>query len=139
MTSSPRTPRSISSPQSVSMSTPGSSPPPTGDNDLSHNISDAMEKEEEELRRQRDAIEAEHDNRMEKERQKDVRAGTASVNERYKHLEFLLQKSQLYANIMLAEMTKEEEEAAKDGKREEQAEKDAEDAQRHTTRVATTT
>ncbi len=96
-----------------------------------------MEKEEEALRRRRDANEAEHDNRMEKERQKDVQAGAESVNERYRRLEFLLQKSQLYANIMLAEMTKEEE-AAKDGDREEKAERIAEDAQRHTTRATTT-
>lgn len=135
MTSSPRTARSASSPQSMVMSTPGSSPPPTGDNDPSHSISDAMEKEEEKLRRQRDADEAERDNRMEKERQKDIQAGAESVNERYKRLEFLLKKSQLYANIMLAEMTKEEEQAAKDGNREEEAEKVAEDAQRRTTRV----
>lgn len=107
-------------------STPASSPPPAED----IGVSEAMKKEEDELRRQRDAAEAKHNEKRAKQLKAELEKGSGAVNEKFKRLDFLLKQSTLYANIMLEQMQKEEQ----DEEREEQAEKVAEVEQRRMTR-----
>ncbi len=90
-------------------STPASSPPPaeSGDN----GISKAMQDEEEKMARTREREEAKRDERMAKQRQKDVAGGKKVMDQKFKALEYLLSqskvrtrfsKSRLMANIKQA-------------------------------------
>ncbi|KAF2135866.1 uncharacterized protein K452DRAFT_354213 [Aplosporella prunicola CBS 121167] len=106
-------------------------------------VSSDMLKEEEQMRRAREKADAKRDQRLEKERQKDIQGGQEVVDSKFKALEYLLSQSKLYSSIMLAQMQRqEEEEEAKDvkaKKREEKAEKVAEASQRRATRATVTT
>ena len=90
-----------------------------------------MQKEEDELRRHRDAEEDKLDDRRAKEMKDELAQGSTVVNEKFKRLDFLLKQSTLYANIMLEQMQREEQ----DTEREEKAEEVAEVEQRRTTRA----
>jgi ATP-dependent DNA helicase len=79
-------------------STPASSPPAARyDNDakMEDGISEAMRREEEAMRRKREKEEAERDVRMERERQKDLEAGSEEVDKKFKALDFLLSQSKV--------------------------------------------
>jgi len=90
-----------------------------------------MQNEEDELRRQRDAEEDKLDDRRAKELKEELAQGSTVVNEKFKRLDFLLKQSTLYANIMLEQMQREEQ----DTEHEEKAEEVAEVEQRRTTRA----
>jgi ATP-dependent DNA helicase len=124
-------------------------------------VSDAMQKEEEQLRKNREKEDARQEAKFEEERRKDAEGGQQFLDSKFKALEYLLNQSkvnqlnpslrywwlileQLYSTIMLAQMQREEEQdEAKDEraqkkaqKREEKAEKMAEASQRRATRSA---
>lgn len=104
--------------------------------------SDAMQKEEERMRVQREKVDAKRDAQLEKERQEDLKSGREVLDKKFQQLEFLMNKSKLYATVMLAQMQRQEdEEKAQDAKtqgqtskREQNAEKAAAESQRRATR-----
>ncbi|KNG46781.1 iswi chromatin-remodeling complex atpase isw2 [Stemphylium lycopersici] len=122
---------------SESQSTPASSPPPA---DM--NVPASLQKEEERMRTQREKEDAKRDAKLEKERQEDIKSGREVLDKKFQQLEFLMNKSKLYASVMLQQMQKqEEEESALDEKtkgqtstREKDAEKTAAESQRRATR-----
>ncbi|KAF2193274.1 SNF2 family helicase/ATPase-like protein PasG [Zopfia rhizophila CBS 207.26] len=81
---------------------------------------------------------------MEKERQEDIKSGKEILDKKFQQLEYLMNKSKLYATVMLAQMQRQEEkEKAQDEKthgqssrREKNAEKVAAESQRRATRSA---
>ncbi|KAF2101696.1 SWI/SNF chromatin remodeling complex component [Rhizodiscina lignyota] len=97
------------------------------------------------MARIREKEEAKRDERMAKERRKDVEGGKEVVDQKFKALEYLLSQSKLYSTIMLSQMQRQEEkDEAKDEKgrkraqkREEKAEQAAEASQRRATRTTT--
>lgn len=94
------------------------------------------------MAQERERQEAKRDERMAKERRKDIDGGQKVMDHKFKALEYLLSQSQLYSTIMLQQMQRqEEEEQTKDekdrkraAKREEKAEQAAEVSQRRATR-----
>ncbi|KAH9880452.1 hypothetical protein IAQ61_000743 [Plenodomus lingam] len=133
-----------SSATSATQSTPTSSPPPVDmDNETA---SSAMQKEEERMRAQREKNDAKRDAQLEKERQEDLKSGKDVLDKKFQQLEFLMNKSKLYATVMLAQMQRQEdEEKAQDektqgqsSKREQKAEKAAAESQRRATRGSVT-
>jgi len=104
--------------------------------------SDAMQKEEERMRAEREKHDAKRDAQLEKERQEDLKSGKDVLDKKFQQLEFLMNKSKLYATVMLAQMQRQEdEEKAQDAKtqgqtskREQNAEKEAAESQRCVTR-----
>ncbi|KAK8187776.1 SNF2 family helicase/ATPase-like protein PasG [Phyllosticta capitalensis] len=102
-------------------------------------VSTAMVKEEEQMRAAREEADAEREEQLREERQKDIQSGSDAVDTKFRALEYLLSQSKLYSSIMLAQMQRQEEEdEAKDKRakqREEKAEKAAEAGQRHATRA----
>jgi len=76
--------------------TPASSPPPS-DNDATKaaRISDAMKQEEEAMTRKAQREQAQRDEAMEQERQKDLEAGSETVDKKFKALEYLLNQSKV--------------------------------------------
>ncbi|KAF2849728.1 SNF2 family helicase/ATPase-like protein PasG [Plenodomus tracheiphilus IPT5] len=135
----------LSSVTSATQSTPASSPPPAADMD-NDSASDAMQKEEERMRVQREKHDAKRDAQLEKERQEDLKSGKDVLDKKFQQLEFLMNKSKLYATVMLAQMQRQEdEEKAQDAKtqgqtskREQIAEKTAAESQRRATRGSAT-
>ncbi|ORY10055.1 SNF2 family helicase/ATPase-like protein PasG [Clohesyomyces aquaticus] len=125
-------------------STPASSPPPANMGDDNEKVLNAMEKEEEQIRLQREADDATHDAAMEKERQEDISSGKEVLDKKFQQLEFLMNKSKLYATVMLAQMQRQEEdEKAQDektqgqsSKREKNADKLAVESQRRATHAS---
>lgn len=107
------------------------------------NISESMQAEEERMRIQREKEDAKRDAQLEKERQADIKSGREVLDKKFQQLEFLMNKSKLYASVMLQQMQKqEEEENAQDEKtngetstRERNAEKTAAESQRRATRA----
>ncbi|KAJ4364574.1 putative ATPase [Neocucurbitaria cava] len=132
---------SITSANSASQkSTPASSPPPAAlDTD---GVSKSMQEEEERMRAQREKNDAKRDAQLEKERQEDIESGKDILDKKFQQLEFLMNKSKLYATVMLAQMQRQEdEEKAQDektqgqtSKREKKAEQVAAESQRRATR-----
>ncbi|KAI9739342.1 MAG: hypothetical protein M1834_007555 [Cirrosporium novae-zelandiae] len=106
-------------------------------------ISDAMLAEE---RKMAAKSEKEEEKRRQKYDKKSSKEDAGEVGSQFTRLEYLLSQSKIYANIMLAKLQKQEQDAeAKDAsekkraaKREEKAEKIATEAQRKSTRSATT-
>lgn len=101
-----------------------------------------MQDEEDHISRQHDREEAKRDERMAKERQKDIDGGQKVMDQKFKALEYLLNQSKLYSTIMLQQMqrqeeqeqTKDEKDKKRTAKREEKAEQAAEASQRRATR-----
>ncbi|KAF1940553.1 ISWI chromatin-remodeling complex ATPase ISW2 [Clathrospora elynae] len=104
--------------------------------------SKSMQDEEERMRAQREKNDAKRDAKLEKDRQEDLKSGKAVLDKKFQQLEFLMNKSKLYASVMLAQMQRQEdEEKAQDektkgqaSKREKNAEKAAAQSQRRATR-----
>ncbi|XPS78550.1 Putative ATPase [Ascochyta lentis] len=127
----------------VSDPTPGSSPPPANMDD--DNVSKTMQDEETRMKAQRQKQDAKRDAQLEKERQEDIKSGREVLDKKFQQLEFLMNKSKLYATVMLAQMQRQEDEEKEqdqktDGqasKREKDAEKAAAESQRRATRNST--
>ncbi|KAF2261279.1 SNF2 family helicase/ATPase-like protein PasG [Lojkania enalia] len=127
-------------------STPASSPPPAEMDNVRDSVSKEMLEEEERMRLQREKEDVKRDAELEKERQEDIRSGKEVLDKKFQQLEFLMNKSKLYATVMLAQMQRQEdEEKARDEKshgqasqRERNAEKAAAESQRRATRTSAT-
>ncbi|KAF2122216.1 ISWI chromatin-remodeling complex ATPase ISW2 [Lophiotrema nucula] len=126
-------------------STPASSPPPTDmDTSFDDGVSKEMQAEEERMRTQRARDDAKRDAQLEKERQEDIKSGKEILDKKFQQLEFLMNKSKLYATVMLAQMQRQEDEEkaqnektkGETSKREKQAEKMAAESQRRATRAS---
>ena len=108
-------------------------------------VSKSMQAEEERMRAQREKQDAKRDAQLEKERQQDIKSGREVLDKKFQQLEFLMNKSKLYASVMLQQMQKQkEEENERDEKtngqastREKNAEKTAAESQRRATRGTT--
>ncbi|KAI4923983.1 hypothetical protein J4E85_008142 [Alternaria conjuncta] len=92
---------------SGSHSTPASSPPPA-DMD-SESVPQSMQREEKRMRTQREKDDAKREAKLEKERQEDIKSGREVLDKKFQQLEFLMNKSKLYASVMLAQMQQQEE------------------------------
>jgi len=133
---------SVASAHSVSKTTPASSPPPTDMDDS--DVPTALLKEEERMRAQREKDDAKHNAELEEERQLDIKNGKDVLDKKFQQLEFLMNKSKLYASVMLAQMQRQEdEEKAQDektrgetSKRALKAEQVATETQRRATRAS---
>ncbi|KAF3044952.1 hypothetical protein E8E11_002388 [Didymella keratinophila] len=105
------------------------------------NVPKEMQDEEARMRAQREKQDAKRDARLEKERQEDIKSGKDMLDKKFQQLEFLMNKSKLYATVMLQQMQRQEdEEKAQDEKTDGQAskrEKDAEQAAAESQRRAT--
>ncbi|KAJ9636720.1 putative ATPase [Coniosporium tulheliwenetii] len=118
-------------------STPASSPPPSA------SVSKTMIAEEEQMRQNSDAHEVARSSKLEESRKADLAGGEEVVDKKFKALEYLLSQSKLYSTIMLSQMQRQErEEGERDEKgrkrarrREEVAERVAEEGQRRATRA----
>ncbi|KAJ4405214.1 putative ATPase [Didymella pomorum] len=109
--------------------TPDSSPPPANMDD--DNVSKEMQDEEARMRAQREKQDAKRDAQLEKERQEDIKSGKDMLDKKFQQLEFLMNKSKLYATVMLQQMQRQEdEEKAQDEKTDGQASKREKDAER---------
>lgn len=125
-------------------STPASSPPPADIMDDSEGVSKGMQSEEDRMKTQREKADAKRDAELEKERQADIEGGKEILDKKFQQLEFLMNKSKLYATVMLAQMQRQEdEEKAQDEKthgqtsrREKKAEQMATETQRRATRAS---
>ncbi|KAF2817411.1 uncharacterized protein BDZ99DRAFT_373440 [Mytilinidion resinicola] len=128
-------------------STPASSPPSIEMEDVDHGVSKEMLAEEEQMRLRREKEDAKREAKLEKERKEDLQGGKEVLDTKFKALEHLMNKSKLFATVMLAQMQRqEEEEKVRDEKtqgqarkREEKAEKAAAESQRRATRAAAIT
>ncbi|KAJ4289078.1 putative ATPase [Kalmusia sp. IMI 367209] len=129
-------------------STPASSPPPADMDDQTkledNEVPSSMQQEEDRMRSQREKQDAKRDAQLEKERQADIKSGKEVLDKKFQQLEFLMNKSKLYASVMLAQMQRQEdEEKAQDAKthgqaskREQKAEQMAAETQRRATRAS---
>jgi len=124
----------------ASHSTPASSPPPA---DMeTESVPKSMQQEEQRMRAQREKDDARREAKLEKERQEDIKSGREVLDKKFQQLEFLMNKSKLYASVMLAQMQQQEEqENAQDkqtngqtSKREKIADTTAAESQRRATR-----
>ncbi|KAF2649899.1 SNF2 family helicase/ATPase-like protein PasG [Lophiostoma macrostomum CBS 122681] len=125
-------------------STPASSPPPADmDNDNDGALTE-LQTEEDRMRSRREREDAKREAEMEKEREDDLNSGKEVLDKKFQQLEFLMNKSKLYATVMLAQMQRQEDnEKAQDekthgeaSKREMNAEKAAAESQRRATRAS---
>ncbi|KAF1811631.1 hypothetical protein P152DRAFT_514776 [Eremomyces bilateralis CBS 781.70] len=107
-------------------------------------VSQSMQSEEENLRTAHEQEDAKRDEELKKERQQDLSGGKGAVDKKFKALEYLLSQSKLYSSIILQQIQRQEDEdVARDSKdrkraqkREDVAEKVAEDSQRRATRAS---
>lgn len=128
---------------------PASSPPPAEMDGQPKNkaddVSNGFQVEEDRMRAQREKQDAKREAELEKERQADIESGKEVLDKKFQQLEFLMNKSKLYASVMLAQMQRQEdEEKAEDAKthgqsskREQKAEQQAAETQRRATRAST--
>lgn len=120
------------------------STPPTSPETGNGETTKAMEEEEAQMMRIREAEDEKRERKLAAERKKDMTGGKRVVDQKFKALEYLLKQSKLYSTIMLQQMTQQEEaETAKDEKtkkraekREQQAEAAAQSSQKRATRAA---
>ncbi|CAN9365754.1 unnamed protein product [Alternaria sp. RS040] len=102
----------------------------------------SMQQEEQRMRAQREKDDARHEAKLEKQRQEDIKSGREVLDKKFQQLEFLMNKSKLYASVMLAQMQQQEEqENAQDkltngqtSKRDKIADTTAAESQRRATR-----
>ncbi|KAI4689342.1 uncharacterized protein J4E88_002694 [Alternaria novae-zelandiae] len=133
----------VTSAMSESHSTPASSPPPA-DMD-SESVPQSMQQEEKRMRTQREKDDAKREAQLEKERQEDIKSGREVLDKKFQQLEFLMNKSKLYASVMLAQMQQQEEQEheqdertnGQTSKREKIADTTAAASQRRATRGST--
>ncbi|KAI4649350.1 hypothetical protein J4E93_003666 [Alternaria ventricosa] len=133
----------VTSAMSGSHSTPASSPPPA-DMD-SESVPQSMQQEEKRMRTQREKDDAKREAQLEKERQEDIKSGREVLDKKFQQLEFLMNKSKLYASVMLAQMQQQEEQEheqdektnGQTSKREKIADTTAAASQRRATRGST--
>ncbi|KAH9871096.1 hypothetical protein J1614_006670 [Plenodomus biglobosus] len=78
---------------SATQSTPASSPPQVDMDNGS--ASDAMQKEEQRMRAQREKNDAKREAQLEKERQEDLKSGKEVLDKKFQQLEFLMNKSKV--------------------------------------------
>ncbi|KAK7182324.1 hypothetical protein DPSP01_002375 [Paraphaeosphaeria sporulosa] len=128
--------------------TPASSPPPADmDNqpkNADNKVPSSLQLEEDRIRAQREKEDAKREAKLEKERQADIQSGKDVLDKKFQQLEFLMNKSKLYASVMLAQMQRQEDaEKAQDAKtqgqaskREQKADQAAAETQRRATRAA---
>lgn len=123
--------------------TPASSPPSAdmddqpknADNDVPSNL----QQEEDRMRAAREKEDAKRNAKLEKERQADIKSGKEVLDKKFQQLEFLMNKSKLYASVMLAQMQRQEdEENAQDAKTQQKADQVAAETQRRATRASAT-
>ncbi|KZM23750.1 ATP binding [Ascochyta rabiei] len=106
------------------------------------NVSKTMQDEETRMKLQREKQDAKRDAQLERERQEDIKSGREVLDKKFQQLEFLMNKSKLYATVMLAQMQRQEDEEKEqdektDGqasRREKNAETAAAESQRRATR-----
>jgi ATP-dependent DNA helicase len=67
-----------------------------------------MKEEEERMKAQRAKDDAKRNAELEQERQADHAGGTEILDKKFQQLEFLMNKNKLYANVMLAQMQRQE-------------------------------
>ncbi|CAI6334153.1 unnamed protein product [Periconia digitata] len=136
---------SSSSATATTVDTPASSPPADTMSDDSG--SKGMQAEEDRMRAQREKQDIARETKLEKERKADIESGKEVLDKKFQQLEFLMNKSKLYANVMLAQMQRQEEVEKEQNekthgqasKREKDAEKAAAETQRRATRASATT
>lgn len=128
--------------------TPASSPPPADMDDQPKNadneVPSSLQQEEDRMRAQREKEDAKREAKLEKQRQADIQSGKEVLDKKFQQLEFLMNKSKLYASVMLAQMQRQEdEEKAQDAKtqgqaskREQKADQAAAETQRRATRTS---
>ncbi|KAF2472867.1 SNF2 family helicase/ATPase-like protein PasG [Lindgomyces ingoldianus] len=112
--------------------------------DINGGVSKAMQEEEEKMRLQREREDAKRDAEMEQERQDDMNSGKEILDKKFQQLEFLMNKSKLYATVMLAQMQRQEDEErvqdekthGQSSKREKNADQVAVESQRRATRAS---
>ncbi|OJD32200.1 swi snf chromatin remodeling complex component [Diplodia corticola] len=105
--------------------------------------SSTMQREEDAMQRAREKRDAAREQKLARERRRDVDGGPDAVDTKFKALEYLLSQSKLYSSIMLAQMQQQEQQesardekaAKREMKREEKAEKVAEEGMRRATRT----
>jgi ATP-dependent DNA helicase len=103
-----------------------------------------LREEEARMRAQREKDDEKHAAKLEEQRQADVAGGTEVLDKKFQQLEFLMNKSKLYASVMLAQMQRQEDEGkaqdekthGQSSKREEKAEQVATETQRRATRAS---
>jgi hypothetical protein len=76
-------------------STPASSPPPADMSDHNEGISREMQAEEDRMRAQREKDDAKRNVELERERQEDLKSGKEILDEKFRQLEFLMNKSKV--------------------------------------------
>jgi ATP-dependent DNA helicase len=116
--------------------------PPTSPETRDNGLTEAMQKEEEQMAKAREKEDAKRERKLAADRKKDLEGGSSAVETKYKALEYLLSQSKLYSTIMLQQMTQQDQaETAKDekskqraAKKEEKAEQAAVESQKRTTR-----
>ncbi|KXT06631.1 hypothetical protein AC578_8501 [Pseudocercospora eumusae] len=121
-----------------------STPPTSPETRDGGGTTEAMEKEEARMVEARRKEDEKREKKMAAERAKDIKGGKEAVDSKYKALEYLLNQSKLYSAIMLEQMTQQEQaDEAKDEKskkralkREDTAEKVAQESQKRATRTA---
>ncbi|KAF2639485.1 hypothetical protein P280DRAFT_470138 [Massarina eburnea CBS 473.64] len=137
-------PSSISAADSASQkSTPASSPPPS-EMDRDDTISPSLKAEEDRMRAQREKDDAKRETELDAARNADIESGKEVLDKKFQQLEFLMNKSKLYASVMLSQMQRQEDEEkvqdqktqGRASKREVQAEKAATETQRRATRAS---
>ncbi|KAI9842859.1 MAG: hypothetical protein M1837_006880 [Sclerophora amabilis] len=125
----PMTPTTETTPESNSLSTsPPSSPPSDASKDEVENpdpqggadsgVSQTMQDEEERIAEASRRAEAKRRKKLREEREKDLKGGDDAMEKKFKQLQVLLDKSNIYAKIMYDQMKAEQEKAAKIAARE---------------------
>ncbi|KAI4649933.1 uncharacterized protein J4E79_009781 [Alternaria viburni] len=111
----------------------------------SESVPQSMQREEKRMRTQREKDDAKREAQLEKERQEDIKSGREVLDKKFQQLEFLMNKSKLYASVMLAQMQQQEEQEheqdektnGQTSKREKIADTTAAASQRRATRGST--
>ncbi|KAH7128131.1 SNF2 family N-terminal domain-containing protein [Dendryphion nanum] len=129
-------------------STPASSPPITNmELDLGNDeVSKQLQEEEDKMRLSRTKVDAKWEAEMKREREEDLKSGKEILDKKFQQLEFLMNKSKLYATVMLAQMQRQEDDEktldqetkGRTSKQEKIAEKAAAESQRRATRASAT-
>ena len=108
------------------------------------NAPNGFQQEEDRMRAQREKQDAKREAQLEKERQADIKSGKEVLDKKFQQLEFLMNKSKLYASVMLAQMQRQEDDEkaenekthGQSSQREQKAEQQAAETQRRATRAS---
>lgn len=121
-----------------------SQPTSPQDNAEHPHISNAMQKEEEEMQEARETRDVKREKDLAEERRKDISGGKPVLDQKFKALEYLLSQSKLYSAIMLSQMQQQDKDAGakvdrekkRELKRQESIDKPVEPRQNRKTRTA---